>query len=170
MRDSKTAVVYDLDSTIANTVHRWDLFPVARETASLEAWIKYCQACPHDLPIEGTVTRMRMDAAYHQVHISTGRLDIARPETEAWLDQYRVPFDFLKMRPTTTLAEKNSSIKIRYIQQLEAQGITVLLVYEDSARVAAQIRKGAGVPVMGINPFYPKHINDEFNNEEPVYV
>lgn len=168
MRDAKTAVVYDLDSTIAHTVHRHHLFPSAEQDGNVDAWIKYSQACPDDIPITGTVARMEMDAAYHQVHISTGRFDITRPETENWLAQYRIPYDFLKMRVTDTLEEKNSLIKIRYIKQLEAQGITVLLVYEDSARVAAAISKGTGVPVLGINPFYPKHIVDEFRNEVPV--
>jgi hypothetical protein len=169
MITAPTAVVYDLDSTIAHTVHRHDLFPTEWSRTARDAWVKYCMACPGDTPIEGTVQRMRMDWQHHQVHICTGRMIEAEALTKEWLEKYTIPYDALKMREVTdTEAVLNSDLKINYILWLRDQGVDVKLTYEDNPVISAHVAKKTGVPVLGINPFYPAGKEDRFYHTNPV--
>lgn len=169
MITARTAVVYDLDSTIAHTVHRHDLFPTEWSREVRDVWVKYCMACPGDTPLEGTVARMRMDWQHHQVHICTGRMIEAESLTKEWLEKYAIPYDAIKMREfEDTEATKNSDLKISYILHLRDQDIDVKLVYEDNPVISAAIHEKTGVPVLGINPFYPPGKEDRFYQTNPV--
>lgn len=169
MINAPTAVVYDLDSTIAHTVHRHDLFPTEWSREARDAWVKYCMACPDDTPIAGTVARMRMDWPHYQVHICTGRMIETEALTKEWLGKYNIPYDALKMREfEDTEAVKNSDLKINYILHLRAKGTDVELMYEDNPAISAAIHKKTQVPVLGINPFYPPGKEDRFYHTNPV--
>ena len=157
MKEAKIAVVYDLDSTLADTRHRWHLNPRADPTSD---WEKYSMACPDDLPIKGTIVRMQLDYMDYQVHICTGRSDAAHDLTVAWLDQHAGPaYDYLKMRLAGDHTP-NGVYKVNYIRELSKQGVPVALFYEDWGEAAAYIAEHTGVPVLGINPFYPEDIAD----------
>lgn len=152
MINSLKAVVYDLDSTIADTAHRQHLLP-KKWTGEREDWVKYCMGCSGDTPLTGTVKRMVMDWPHYQIHICTGRMNEARQLTERWLFENAIPYDFLCMR-TIDITEKtsNAQYKINYVQGLINAGTEVVLFYEDTSHIAAKI--ATVVPVLGINPFY----------------
>jgi hypothetical protein len=156
MKEAKVAVVYDLDSTLADTRHRWHLNPRADPSSD---WEKYSLACPGDLPIAGTIMRMGLDYQDFQVHICTGRSEAARDLTVAWLDKYACAYDYLHMRPDRDHTP-NGRFKVHYIRELSRRGIPVALFYEDWGEAAAYIAEHAHVPVLGINPFYPEDIAD----------
>ncbi len=147
------AVVYDLDSTIAHTQHRWHLSPMKDPSSS---WEKYSRACKNDTPLPGTVFRMKMDWPHYEVHICSGRDAAARDETVSWLDINVGPWwDHLELRrdPVKT----NIELKVDYIRKLQRK-LQVLLVYEDWAPAAEGIYEQTGVPVLGVTAFYPEEL------------
>lgn len=147
-----SVVIYDLDSTVADTRHRWHLTP--RNNPSSD-WEKYSLACTGDTVIAGTAKRMELDWYQHEVHICTGRSAAARELSSTWLDTHVGRFwDHLEMRPAGDTTA-NGLFKVQYIHRLREQGKRVELFYEDW-EVSARDIETAGVPVLGINPFYPK--------------
>lgn len=147
----KTAVLFDLDSTLADTRHRWHLSPKADPSSS---WAKYCAARMGDTPIPGAVAAARLHYPHHQVNICSGSEVSAEQVTRAWLDRHRIPFDALVLR-TDPLAT-NADIKVSYIEFLRSVGIEPVLFYEDHPAVATEIYERTGVPALGVNPFYPE--------------
>lgn len=146
----KTAIGFDLDSTLADTQHRWDLSPMADPSSS---WDAYCAARLGDSPIPGTVTAARLHYQHHQVHIFSGSEASSERVTRKWLDFHRIPFDVLRQRPPGD-HRPNALLKAGFIQELREQGIEMLLYYEDHGPVALEIPALTGVPVLGVNPFY----------------
>lgn len=147
-------VGWDLDSSVASTMHRRHLIPKIR--AGEATWHDYSELCPDDEPIEGSVALMRLmfqlDPRVQHVAIS-GRSVRALGLTQNWADAHGIPFDRYMLRPDD---EENGSWKVRCIRQLQAEGHTVRLFVEDWAPAAKHIREQTGVPVLGVNPFDPE--------------
>jgi hypothetical protein len=146
----RTAVIFDLDSTTRDTRHRWHLAPVAPDTD----WDPYALACADDLPIAGTITLARLLYPYHQVHFCSGSNEVSRGATLEWLCKHQVPHDALYQRPRWD-HRPNLEVKVDYIRYLRSMGIEPALFVEDHPDVKAAIEEQAGVPVLGVNPFYP---------------
>ena len=106
-----------------------------------------------DEPIVGTVTVARMLWPSSLICIVSGRSDVAEDLTRGWLDQHAVPFDRLIMRPDDT---ENGVFKVNAVQQLQAEGLSVELFFEDWAPAAKYIYEQTKVPVLGVNPFDPE--------------
>jgi hypothetical protein len=149
-RTLRRVVCFDLDSTLASTVHRRYLIPAVR--AGQATWDDYSRLCPGDVPIEGSVTAARMLWPQRLIYIVSGRSTFAEDLTRAWLTRYAVPFDRLILRPDDT---PNVEFKVQVIKQLEADGLSVDLFFEDWGSTGTQIRAQTGVPVLGVNPFDP---------------
>jgi hypothetical protein len=148
------AVVYDLDSTVALTQHRWHMSP-HRDPES--DWDKYSAACVDDEPNIGVLARMEIDWYNFQVHIVTGRSASARTLTVDWLDRHSACYDYLHMRPSGNETAP-AMVRVNYIRSLQGRGIRVRLCYEDYDEAARIIYAETGVPVVGINPFYPAEV------------
>jgi hypothetical protein len=146
-----TAVLFDLDSCLADTRHRWGLSPMADPEST---WERYCAARAGDQPIAGSVTAARLHYLHNQVHVVSGSEASSRDVTLAWLARHRVPFDVLRQRAPGDTRE-NAEVKIAYILELRASGIEPVLFYEDHPDVTAAIEAGTGVPVVCVNPRYP---------------
>jgi hypothetical protein len=149
-RSLRGVVCFDLDSTLASTVHRRYLIPSVRSGEA--TWHDYARLCPGDTPVEGTVAVARMLWPNHLIYIVSGRSVFAEDLTRAWLERYAVPFDRLLLRPDDT---PNGEYKVQVVKQLESDGLSVELFFEDWGQTAAQIRDQTGVPVFGVNPFDP---------------
>lgn len=152
MKQAKTAVVFDKDSTLFNTFQRWHLSPMRDPSSS---WEKYSQACMDDEPIPGTIRAAELHWPHHQIHICTGASTEAEHMAREQLALHGVRFDFLRMKaPEDT--RPNEEYKIAYVLGLRAAGIDVVLFYEDWGPAAIAIQERTGVPVVGVNPFYPE--------------
>lgn len=151
MKASVTAVLFDLDSTLRDSTQRQHLLPRNNPDSS---WDDYSIAGQHDAPIHGPIMAMRLHWPEHQIHIITGSNEIARAETEHWLAMHAPWYDYLALRPAGDRTE-NSQRKIEYIKSLEAQGTTVLLMYEDYGAAARRIERKTHVPVVVVNALYP---------------
>jgi phosphoglycolate phosphatase-like HAD superfamily hydrolase len=148
----RTAVGFDLDSTLCNTRHRWHLSPMADPESS---WEKYCAARIGDTPIPGVVAAARLHYLYNQIHIWSGSESSSDQVTRRWLTRHRVPFDDLRQRPPGD-DSPNAELKIRFIEELRAKGIETVLFFEDVPDVGRQIEEKTGVPVLVVNPCYPE--------------
>jgi len=148
----KTAVVFDKDSTLADTRHRWHLAPGAGAEPD---WDAYSAACLGDPLLPGPATLTRLLHPHHQVHVCSGSNDTSRQATLQWLTVHRIPYDALYQRPPGD-RRKNWRLKTDYVNSLRALGVEVVLFVEDHPEVAAMIEAETGVPVLGVNPFYPE--------------
>jgi FMN phosphatase YigB (HAD superfamily) len=155
----RTAVGFDLDSTLCDTRHRWHLSPMADPESS---WAVYCAARTGDTPIAGTVAAARLHYLYNQIHIWSGSESSSDAVTRRWLNRHRVPFDDLRQRPLGD-DRPNAEVKIGFIEELRARGIETVLYFEDIPDVAAEIHEKTGVPVLVVNPCYPEDL-DKFRH------
>jgi hypothetical protein len=149
-------VAWDLDSTIASTVHRRHLIPEVQTDSP--AWHAYSKACAEDEPIEGTIALMRLLRLFVRQHIVTGRSELARPDTRDWLSRHDVPCDLLVMRAVADDRVPGEELKIRYIRRVRAAGNEVVLFVDDWEPAAVAIRRATGVPVLVVNPCDPPEL------------
>ncbi len=152
MRD---VVCFDLDSTIADTLHRqWMVEEIKASRNKGPTWEDYSLACSDDKPIEGTIALTQQLKRNWLVFIVTGRSSAARELTEDWLSKHQVAYDGLLMRPAGDRTP-NGQYKIDVINQLRDEGYKPVLFVEDFPEAAEEIRKATGVPVLLVNPGYP---------------
>lgn len=158
MRGKTEAVLFDLDSTIADTSPRWHLSPLQNPSAD---WHTYAAACEDDIPILGTLRAMELHWRHSEVHICSLRAGTAQAQTEKWLKKHGAWYDVLTLDQNPpvhpdaeTAIQYCADFKIRYIRRLRAEGIEVPLFYEDQVSIARLI--AAVVPVVIVNPAYPK--------------
>jgi hypothetical protein len=153
MHGKKRVVLYDLDSTIFDTRARWCHSPVK---VPGNTWEDYSLACETDEPLWGTVLSMRLHYEVAQVHICSGRDEVARGITERMLLDIGAPYDHLQLRtePEHRGGRKGIELKVEYIEALREQGLTPVLFYEDWPDVASAIHERTGVPVLCVNPLY----------------
>lgn len=148
----KTAVGFDLDSSLANTRHRWDLSPMKDPASN---WDKYCAARMGDTPFAGPVAAARLHYPHHQVHIWSGSEESSRLVTVHWLDLHKIPFDDLRQRQEGD-GTPNGELKAHFILELRERGIETVLYFEDHPNSARIIEELTGVPVIVLNPCYPE--------------
>jgi len=153
MKGKPTAVMFDLDSVLADTRHRWGLSPAVNPATT---WDDYAAACAGDSPLMGTVMVARLLWPHHQVHIVSGSPQSSWGHRAAWLDRHGVPWDYMRLRHPSEDGMRNGDLKIGYIETVRAAGVEVLLFAEDWGRAAEDIHEHTGVPVLGVNPFYPE--------------
>lgn len=146
------AVLFDLDSTIANTTHRQWMVPLIKAGGEgAPTWDDYSMACANDAPIEGTIALMNALAQRYVLFIVTGRSEAAYILTEKWLVENDVPFSDIFMRPAGDRTP-NGKFKVGVINQLRETVWNPILFVDDYPEAAEYIRKHAGIPVLLVNP------------------
>ena len=80
-------VVFDLDGTLANVEHRAHYVRDGKRQ-----WDKFFAECSNDAPEEEVIAVLgAMIDAGHRVEIWSGRSDVVREETKAWLNKHLPP-------------------------------------------------------------------------------
>lgn len=141
---------WDLDSTVCHTLHRHHMVDAIR--AGQDSWDNYAMRCVDDTPIAGSVALMRELKGRH-IAIS-GRSGCAEELTYAWFRQHDVPVDAALLRIDGDHTP-NGLYKVRVLRALKAAGADVRLFFEDWDEAAGEIETATGIPVVGINAFYP---------------
>lgn len=152
---------WDLDSTLADTRHRFRL--IEKIKAGEATWDEHSLACVDDEPIGSAIALMRLLFPHHAQHIVSGRSAVARDQTLTWLEKYQVPFDALQLRRPDDFTE-NGLIKVRYVRELEARSRRVVMFFEDYPPVAEQIHEMTGVPVTVLTPPYRGETHSRIEN------
>jgi len=156
-----SACCWDLDSTLAGTRHRFHV--IEQIKAGQATWDDHSMACADDEPLTASIALMRLLAPYHAQHIISGRSAVAEKLTHGWLARHDVPADHVELRDPDDFTE-NGLIKARYVQKLQAQGITVAMFFEDWAPAAELIHELTGVPVAVLTPPYRGETHSRIDN------
>lgn len=158
MLGKQTAVLYDLDSTLALTQHRWGLSPLSDPGST---WERYASACGGDTPVQGVLRAMSLHWLYHENHICSMRPESARLATERWLANCGARYDVMRLADSTPVHSSYESAtrwcaesKMLYIDMLRASGTEPVLFYEDQPDLARIIESERDVPVVIVNPAY----------------
>lgn len=148
--ENRPSVVWDLDSTLADTRQRRHLCPTVDPERT---WAEYAMACGQDRPFSGAVTlnRMLYDAGYVQ-HILTWRPWTVLEPTIRWLAANNVLYDVLRLRMPDD-PHDSTVFKLDYLERLRSLDRTPALVIEDWPAAAVAI-EAAGFPVICVNPCY----------------
>lgn len=91
--------------------------------------------------------------AGHQIVIFSGRSAATQDATETWLDQFRVPFDVLKMRPATGNMKwtKDDVLKKMWLDDLIADGTDIVCSFDDRDKVV-QMWRDNGITCFQVAP------------------
>jgi hypothetical protein len=169
MNRENSVCCWDLDSTLADTRHRFHLIEKIKAAGipdDVRGWNEHSLACADDGPLEGAIALMRLLRPHHTQHIVSGRSNVARDLTLTWLINHDVPAARLTLRDPRDFTE-NGLIKVRYVRELEARGIRVVMFFEDYPPVAEQIHEMTGVPVTVLTPPYRGETHSRIENPAP---
>lgn len=166
-------VIVDLDGTLALDHHRNHLLHIpCPETGDISLteqgrnshenckkchgagkwhnWTEYFDLCHKDSPNYPVVYLVRLlKSMGHPVFILSGRSDVAKEKTLAWLDVNLIAYDEIKLRPAMCRTD-DDELKIRWGQELSPPDQT-LFVLEDRSRVVAAWRN-AGYTCLQVAP------------------
>lgn len=146
-------MLWDLDSTLANTLHRRHLIPNIK--AGQATWEDYSMLCEGDEPIEGSVALAR-ELEDFSVQIAVSARNVcAQEKTRLWLLAHSVPLDGAILRPPEWNEAHSADWKVHVTKRMLELGADIRLWFEDNSEIAAYLRAETGVPVVGINPFEP---------------
>lgn len=134
----KTAI-FDLDGTLADGKHRLHLLPTV-DLHLTDSWNEFNRASKDDSPIHSTIEVCNIMArAGLRVIILTGRSDIVRAETEAWLERNSVLYSELVMRSHSD-NRKDIIIKEEFLRnQVGLENIVA--AWDDSPAVIEHFRR-----------------------------
>jgi len=141
------AVIFDLDGTLADGTHRLHLLPTV-DLHLTDSWNEFNRASKDDSPIHSTIEVCNiMVWAGLRVIILTGRSDIVRAETEAWLERNFVMYSELVMRPHSD-NRKDTAIKEEFLRnQVGLENIVA--AWDDSPAVIEHFR-GLGITTYAV--------------------
>lgn len=149
------AIIWDKDSTLADTRHRHHMIDAIRAGApGAPTWDDYSLACTDDAPIEGTRKLMQLLARDHLNIVVSGAADGAGYLISLWLQQHEFPVDQIILRADGD-STPNEEFKTQVIRRLQEQGLLPVLAVEDYEPAARAIREELHLPVLGVTAFYP---------------
>jgi hypothetical protein len=146
-------VIFDLDGTLALIDKRraistkddgkmdWDTF-FDPKNIDLDQ--------PHDAVIKMAQT---LKATGHMIVILSGRSKATKDATRAWLQKFDVPFDVLKMRPTSKqfMFMPDDKLKQMWLDQLFTDKSDIVCVFDDRQKVVDMWRSH-GLTCMQVAP------------------
>jgi hypothetical protein len=134
-------VLVDLDGTICDTSGRAHLLD-----AKPRDWAAYSAACGSDEPIPAVLDVVEALQRSHEIILVTGRGVGARPQTEAWLKDHRIPWDSMWMREAGD-NRRNPDLKKGIAEHLQQCGRTIKLAIDDHPGVAT-VYAELGIPTL----------------------
>ena len=93
-------VIFDLDGTLADITKRREMS--TKENGKID-WDIFFE--PNniwfDTPNEPVIEMAKILSQKNRIVIFSGRSKVTKEETKRWLNKFEVPFDVIKMRPTS---------------------------------------------------------------------
>lgn len=146
-------VIFDLDGTLALIDKRRDISKTPDGKINWDIFfdpdmINLDQ--PNDAVIQMAKT---LKEAGNMIVILSGRSKDTKDATKAWLNKFDVPFDVLKMRPTSKdfMYMPDDQLKQRWLNQLFADKSDILCVFDDRQKVVDMWRAN-GLTCMQVAP------------------
>ena len=137
-------VIFDLDGTLADITKRREMS--TKENGKID-WDIFFE--PNniwfDLPNEPVITMAQLLSEKHRIVIFSGRSKATKTETKRWLQKFNVPFDVLKMRPTSNDWKfiPDDELKQHWLDTLfpDDKRKDILCVFDDRQKVVDMWRK-----------------------------
>ena len=146
----KKTVIFDLDGTLALIDKRRALAAKANGKINWKTFFapENIQLDEPNVPVIEMAKVLK--AQGHSVVIFSGRDSISRTETIAWLNQFGVPFDVLKMRPEGSFTP-DDVLKQDWLDQLFPVKSDVLCIFDDRDKVVKMWRSN-GIACFQVAP------------------
>ena len=146
----KKTVIFDLDGTLALIDKRRALAAKANGKINWKTFFdpENIQLDEPNIPVIEMAKMLK--AQGHSVVIFSGRDSISRTETIAWLSQFGVPFDVLKMRPEGSFTP-DDVLKQDWLDQLFPDRSDVLCIFDDRDKVVNMWRSN-GITCFQVAP------------------
>ena len=132
------ALIFDLDSTVANINHR--LHHIIGKVNSAKNYKKFFETLEDDIPNDWCVEMMyHFSMSGYHIFIITARPDTFGDRTEAWLKKYGIPHDVLIMRKKGDF-RKDSIVKKEIYKECIEKNYDIKFVVDDRAHVVEMWR------------------------------
>lgn len=132
--------IFDIDGTIANLKHRLHhILPLGDEPLN---WDKFHQECIHDIPIRDVIRILNFLAPYHKIKFFTGRNEVIREQTHAWIAKHtHIKDPDITMRPNKDRCQ-DYALKHRFYMDLSKEDRhAIVSVFEDRNQVVNMWRE-----------------------------
>ena len=137
-------VIFDLDGTLADITKRREMS--TKENGKID-WDIFFE--PNniwfDLPNEPVITMAQLLNERHRIVIFSGRSKATKDETKRWLKKFDVPFDVIKMRPTSNEWKfmPDDELKQHWLDTLfpDDKKNGILCVFDDRQKVVDMWRR-----------------------------
>ena len=137
-------VIFDLDGTLADITKRREMS--TKENGKID-WDVFFE--PNniwfDLPNEPVITMAQLLSDKHRIVIFSGRSKATKDETKRWLKKFDVPFDVIKMRPTSNEWKfmPDDELKQHWLDSLfkDEKKQDILCVFDDRQKVVDMWRR-----------------------------
>ena len=137
-------VIFDLDGTLADITKRREMS--TKENGKID-WDIFFD--PNniwfDLPNEPVITMAQLLSERHRIGIFSGRSKATKDETKRWLKKFDVPFDVIKMRPTSNEWKfmPDDELKQHWLDTLfpDDKKNGILCVFDDRQKVVDMWRR-----------------------------
>ena len=146
-------VIFDLDGTLALIDDRRALASKANGKIDWDVFFDP-KNIDLDQPNHAVIAMAQMlKAAGHRIIILSGRSKATKDATKDWLNQFDVPFDILKMRPTGKdfMFIPDDKLKQMWLDSLFTNKDDILCVFDDRQKVVDMWRSN-GLAWMQVAP------------------
>jgi len=122
-------VIFDLDGTLADIKHRRHYVENGNHN-----WDKFYETCVNDTPNMPIVEICRrLKGSGLEIAIFSGRSDVVKKETEDWLSNNHIEYDFLYMRPQGDYTSDHI-LKKKWLDEFEKKRM-IMCVFDDRDRI-----------------------------------
>lgn len=129
---NNAAYLFDMDSTLSDPASRADMLSGNPTDAE---WNAFFLAAGNDTPIESTVLIAKALQKDYKIVILTGRSEVARDITIAWLKKHGIEYDELIMRQVNDTSDHVIFKKEAYMKEVKPK-YTVLGSFDDNSAIA----------------------------------
>jgi len=136
-------VIFDLDGTLALIDERRRISIMSNGKMDWDTFFD-----PTNIALDGPNTPVIETARLFKkngfdIVIFSGRSEITKEATEFWLEQFNVPFDLLKMRPTSKEFKfmRDDDLKQGWLNELFPNKSEIFAVFDDRNKVVEMWRR-----------------------------
>jgi len=136
-------IIFDLDGTLALIDERRRISIMSNGKMDWDTFFD-----PTNIALDGPNTPVIETARLFKkngfdIVIFSGRSEITKEATEFWLEQFNVPFDLLKMRPTSKEFKfmRDDDLKQGWLNELFPNKSEIFAVFDDRNKVVEMWRR-----------------------------
>lgn len=137
-------VIFDLDGTLADINKRREMSTKENGKIDWDIFFKP-ENIWFDKPNVPVIEMAKILSQKHRIVILSGRSKATKQETVRWLNKFEVPFDIIKMRPTTKewLFMPDDELKKHWLDTLFSgdKKDNILCVFDDRDKVVKMWRE-----------------------------